>query len=125
MLSPLSNQQSAALILVQVELLDGRGFSPLAIGRLDIAEQLTAAADEDDAPASGRLFGIGAPGHVSTILAGGTALQTSLQTNYTERRGTGWDGHRPEGHFRPKNMDHIALDKTRRDGRSRISRPLP
>jgi hypothetical protein len=51
-LRPLSDQQPTALVLVQVELLDGRGLSALAIGRFDRAEIFAFAADDDDAPAS-------------------------------------------------------------------------
>ena len=70
-LNPLSDQQSAALVVVQLELLDGDGLSPLAIRRFNRAEIFALAADDDDAPASqvGGFFGIGTLGHTGKIMA--------------------------------------------------------
>ena len=48
-LTPLSDQQAAALVLVQCKQLDG--LSLLAIGRFDRAEIFAATAHDDDAPA--------------------------------------------------------------------------
>jgi len=49
-LRPLADQEPAALVIVQLELLDGDGLSPLAIRRFDRAEVFPFAADNDDAP---------------------------------------------------------------------------
>jgi hypothetical protein len=51
-LVPLPDQQPPALVLVQIEQLDGHGFGPLAVGRVDRAEIFALTADDDDAPAS-------------------------------------------------------------------------
>jgi hypothetical protein len=72
-LLPLSDQQPTALVLVQVELLDGRGLSALAIGRFDRAEIFAFAADDDDAPASK----IGGGG----LLCGGLHVRGSAALN--------------------------------------------
>lgn len=42
------DQEPAALVLVQVEQLDGHGFGPLAIGRFHRAEIFALAADENE-----------------------------------------------------------------------------
>jgi hypothetical protein len=52
LIKPLSDQQPAALVVVQAKLLDGHGFSPFAIERFDHAEIIALAADDNDAPAS-------------------------------------------------------------------------
>jgi hypothetical protein len=54
---------SEAPPLVQVELLEGHSFGPLAIRRFDRAEIFAFAADDDDAPASQGLRGRGTPGY--------------------------------------------------------------
>ena len=62
-------QQPSPLVLIQVKLLDGHSFGPLAIGRLDRAQVFGLAADDDDAPASQGLSGIGRLGHGGKIMA--------------------------------------------------------
>jgi hypothetical protein len=59
------------MVLIQVELLDGYGLGPLAIGGFNRAEVLALAADDDDAPASqiDALGGIGTPRHGGKIIA--------------------------------------------------------
>src|SRR5215470_4829207 len=46
-LKPLPDQEAALLILVQLELLDGRRFSPLAIRCFDRADMFAFAAHDD------------------------------------------------------------------------------
>src|SRR5262249_55430084 len=53
-LLPLPNEQPAPLVLIQLELLDGHGFSSLAVRRFDRADMFAFAAHDDDAPASPR-----------------------------------------------------------------------
>jgi hypothetical protein len=57
--------------MVQVKLLDGHSLASLAIGRLDRAEIFATAAHDDDAPALGGLFGIGAPDTPAKIMVVG------------------------------------------------------
>jgi hypothetical protein len=70
-LKPLPDQKPAALVLVQVKLLDGCSLGSLAIGRFDRAEIFPLAAGDGDGPASE--LGGGRP--LPCDLPGGTAAR--------------------------------------------------
>src|SRR5262249_33969720 len=63
--------ESAPLVLVQLELLDGRRLSALPISRFDRTDMFAFAAHDDDVPASelGELFERDASRHAGKIMA--------------------------------------------------------